>query len=100
MDGVIIPLHKFQGSSAVRYGIRVILVEFHFDERKSGRLEANPRRGVGFEEAQEVFLHPYHLDQRSDLPRTVPGDRLGGGVVVHRHFPKCGRTKKESTTIL
>jgi uncharacterized DUF497 family protein len=40
----------------------------HFDERKSGRLRANPRRGVGFEEAQEVFSHPYYLDQRSDLP--------------------------------
>ena len=40
----------------------------HFDERKSGRLRANPKRGVGFEEAQEVFSHPYYLDQRSDFP--------------------------------
>jgi len=51
-----------------RYGITVILMRFHFDERKSGRLRANPKRGVGFEEAQEVFSHPYYLDQRSDLP--------------------------------
>jgi uncharacterized DUF497 family protein len=43
-------------------------MRFHFDERKSGRLRANPKRGVGFEEAQEVFSHPYYLDQRSDLP--------------------------------
>ena len=28
----------------------------------------NPRRGVGFEEVQELFVHPYYLDQRSDLP--------------------------------
>jgi uncharacterized DUF497 family protein len=41
---------------------------FHFDERKSGRLRANPKRGVGFEDAQEVFSHPYYLDHRSDLP--------------------------------
>jgi uncharacterized protein len=39
-----------------------------FDGRKSKRLRANPRRGIGFEEAQEVFFHPYYLDQRSDLP--------------------------------
>ena len=43
-------------------------MRFHFDKRKSGRLRANPRRGIGFEEAQEIFSHPYYLDQRSDLP--------------------------------
>ncbi len=43
-------------------------MRFHFDERKSGRLRANPKRGIGFEEAQEIFSHPYYLDQRSDLP--------------------------------
>ena len=48
------------------YGITVILMRFHFDERKSGRLRANQKRGVGFEEAQEVFSHPYYLDQRLD----------------------------------
>jgi uncharacterized DUF497 family protein len=43
-------------------------MRFRFDERKSGRLRANRRRGIGFEEAQEIFSHPYYLDQRSDLP--------------------------------
>ncbi len=43
-------------------------MRFHFDERKSRRLRANPKRGIGFEEAQEVFSHPYYLDQRSDCP--------------------------------
>jgi uncharacterized DUF497 family protein len=43
-------------------------MRFRFDTRKSKRLRANPRRGIGFEEAQEVFSHPYYLDQRSDLP--------------------------------
>jgi uncharacterized DUF497 family protein len=43
-------------------------MRFRFDERKSGRLRANPKRGIGFEEAQEIFSHPYYLDQRSDLP--------------------------------
>ncbi len=42
---------------------------FHFDERKSKRLRANPKRGIGFEEAREIFSHPYYLDQRSDLPK-------------------------------
>ena len=43
-------------------------MRFHFDERKSKSLRQNPRRGIGFEEAQEVFFHPYYLDQRSDFP--------------------------------
>ena len=43
-------------------------MRFHFDRRKSERLRANPKRGIGFEEAQEIFSHPYYLDQRSDLP--------------------------------
>jgi uncharacterized DUF497 family protein len=43
-------------------------MRFRFNERKSKRLRANPRRGIGFEEAQEVFSHPYYLDQRSDVP--------------------------------
>ncbi len=36
--------------------------------RKSRRLQANPHRGIGFEEAQEVFSRPYYLDERSDVP--------------------------------
>ena len=43
-------------------------MRFRFDTRKSRRLRANPKRGIGFEEAQEIFAHPYYLDQRSDLP--------------------------------
>jgi uncharacterized DUF497 family protein len=43
-------------------------VRFHFDRRKSAHLRRNPKRGIGFEEVQEVFSHPYYLDQRSDLP--------------------------------
>jgi uncharacterized DUF497 family protein len=43
-------------------------VRFHFDERKSKSLRRNPRRGIGFEEAQEIFSHPYYLDQRVDFP--------------------------------
>jgi uncharacterized DUF497 family protein len=43
-------------------------MRFHFDERKSERLRANPKRGIGFEEAQGLFAHPYYLDQRSDCP--------------------------------
>jgi len=43
-------------------------VRFHFDERKSKSLRRNPKRGIGFEEAQEIFSHPYYLDQRVDVP--------------------------------
>jgi uncharacterized DUF497 family protein len=41
-------------------------MRFHFDERKSERLRSSPKRAIGFEEAQEIFNHPYYLDQRSD----------------------------------
>jgi uncharacterized DUF497 family protein len=30
-----------------------------FDAQKSKRLRANPKRGIGFEEAQEIFEQPY-----------------------------------------
>lgn len=43
-------------------------MRFDFDLKKSDRLRSNPRRGIGFEEAQEVFSRDYYLDQRSDLP--------------------------------
>jgi uncharacterized DUF497 family protein len=43
-------------------------MRFHFDPCKSRRLRANPRRGIGFEEAQAIFARPYYQDQRSDLP--------------------------------
>jgi uncharacterized protein len=43
-------------------------MRFHFDVRKSKRLRANPRRGIGFEEAQEIFSHPFYLDQRLEVP--------------------------------
>jgi uncharacterized DUF497 family protein len=45
-----------------------IPMRFRFDARKSERLRANAKRGIGFEEAQEIFTHPYYLDQRSDFP--------------------------------
>jgi uncharacterized DUF497 family protein len=37
-------------------------MRFNFDIRKSKRLRANPKRGIGFEEAQELFSQPYWLD--------------------------------------
>ncbi len=43
-------------------------MRFHFDVRKSDRLRANPKRGIGFEEVKEVFDHPYYLDSRADSP--------------------------------
>ena len=56
-------------------------MRFSFDPRKSRRLRANAKRGIGFEEAQELFSQPYWLDQRSDVPEQFlavgwVGDRL------------------------
>jgi uncharacterized DUF497 family protein len=54
-------------------------MRFHFNERKSNRLRTNPKRGIGFEEAQEIFSHPYYLDQRSDLPQQYRAIGWVGG---------------------
>jgi uncharacterized DUF497 family protein len=43
-------------------------MRFDFDLRKSERLRANPKRGIGFEEAREIFFRPYYSDRRSDWP--------------------------------
>jgi uncharacterized DUF497 family protein len=56
-------------------------MRFLFDLRKSRQLRQNPRRGIGFEEAREIFDHPHCLDQRSDVPEQYRaigwvGDRL------------------------
>ena len=41
-------------------------MRFKFDKRKSVALRSNPKRGIGFEEAQELFRYPYYLDRRED----------------------------------
>lgn len=56
-------------------------MRIQFDAGESQKLRANAQRGIGFEEAREIFSHPYYLDHRSDLPeqfRAVGwvGDRL------------------------
>lgn len=65
-------------------------MRFQFDKRKSHRLRSNRKRGIGFEEAQEIFEHPYYLDQRVDQPeqnRAIGwvGDRLFSLIFESRH---------------
>jgi uncharacterized DUF497 family protein len=43
-------------------------MRFDFDVRKSERLRSNPKRGIGFEESQQIFSRRYWLDRRSDVP--------------------------------
>jgi uncharacterized DUF497 family protein len=43
-------------------------MRFRFDAAKSKRLRSNPKRGIGFEEAQAIFSEPYYLDHRNDMP--------------------------------
>ncbi len=43
-------------------------MRFRFDHDKSRRLRENRKRGIGFDEAQEIFSHPYYEDRRSDYP--------------------------------
>jgi uncharacterized DUF497 family protein len=64
-------------------------------------LRANPKRGIGFEEAQDIFVHPYYLDQRSDLPeqhRAIGwvGERLYT-VIFEVREAKAGFQRKRHT---
>jgi uncharacterized DUF497 family protein len=74
-------------------------MRFEFDPRKSRRLRENPRRGIGFEEAAEIFSRPYYLDRRFDTPEQYRaigwvGDRLYTLVL------RCEKTTKASFIIL
>jgi uncharacterized DUF497 family protein len=43
-------------------------MRFEFDKKKSALLRNNPKQGIGFEEAIELWSHLYYLDERSDNP--------------------------------
>ncbi len=62
--------------------------------RKSKQLRANPKRGVGFEQAQEVSSHPYYLDHRSDLPE-VREDEEG----EYYHLVTCGKQPNRNAAV-
>jgi uncharacterized DUF497 family protein len=54
-------------------------MRFRFDKRKSATLRRSPKRGIGFEEAQEIFRHRYYLDQRTDRPEQYRSIGWVGG---------------------
>lgn len=43
-------------------------MRFHFDPLKSRALRKNPKRGIGFEEALEIFKQPYGQSRCSEMP--------------------------------
>lgn len=43
-------------------------MRFKFDKRKSAECRSNPKRGIGFEEAQQLWEKSHYLDQRSEDP--------------------------------
>ena len=43
-------------------------MRFKFDNNKSTLIKANPRRGIDFNEVQEILSHPYYEDFRSNDP--------------------------------
>lgn len=54
-------------------------MRFEFDPKKSIALRNNPKRGIGFEDAQEIFRHPYYLDERLDQPQQYRAIGWVGG---------------------
>ena len=51
------------------YNSYTIYMRYKYDRDKSLQLKNNPRRGIGFEEACEIWNHPYYEDCRSDIPK-------------------------------
>ncbi len=43
-------------------------MRFKYDIRKSEQLRKNPKRGIGFDDVQELFEHYYYEDLRCDDP--------------------------------
>ena len=43
-------------------------MRFKFDKLKSEQIRKNPKRKIGFEEAQELWGQPYYEDKRADDP--------------------------------
>jgi uncharacterized DUF497 family protein len=43
-------------------------MRFKYDKTKSELLKNNPKRGVSFDEAKEIWNHPYYEDYRKDDP--------------------------------
>ena len=39
-----------------------------YDPDKSQKLKNNPKRGISFAEAKEIWSHPYYEDFRKDDP--------------------------------
>ena len=54
-------------------------MRFRFDKTKSNQLRKNTKRRIGFEEAQEIFQHPYYEDFRSDEPNQFRAIGWVGG---------------------
>lgn len=43
-------------------------IRFHFDARKDRKLRADARRGIGFADTEEIFLHDYFIRRRDEVP--------------------------------
>ena len=54
-------------------------MRFRFSQAKSTSLRKNSKRGIGFEEAREIFEHPYYQDRRSDDPEQYRAIGWVGG---------------------
>jgi len=70
-------------------------MRFHFDPRKSRSLRRNPKRGIGFEEAQEVsFTHIIWISVWTYHRSTAPSAGWAPGST--RSFSKSAKTPRES----
>ncbi len=61
-------------------------MRFKLSRAKSDALRRNPKRAIGFEEAQEIFTHPYYQDQRNDDPEQYRAIGWAKGLLISLIF--------------
>lgn len=67
-------------------------MRFDFDAGKSRALRANPKRGIGFEEAQALFDGDHMVDRRRDDPEQWRAIGWVGNVLYSVIFEvRCDR---------
>ena len=64
-------------------------MRFKFDPHKNNLLRNNPKRGIGFDEVQQIWDHPYYVDCRNDDPEQFRaigwvGDKLYSVIYEER----------------
>jgi uncharacterized DUF497 family protein len=68
-------------------------MRFRFSKAKSDAVKNNPKRGIDFDEVQQVFTRSYYQDQRSDDPEQYRA--IGWAAGYSRSSSKSAREETQ-----